>query len=368
LIGYDFFKTDPDTGRVRELDEVFGPEAQRDFWLKLDDLAHDIVALLEVLEQTTPGVQTPEATPAPTDSVFLAETTSDLREMRESLRRGLQQQGYTVLPDRAVPYVADEADAAIREDLARCAMAIHPIGRKYGLVPEGATQSLVEMQYELSTSRAAEQPFARLVWIPSGLQIDDPRQVRLVERLRLDPRIGDNADLLESSFEDLRTSVLDWLKKDRTQKPSAAQGPEIAGRTPPKLYVIADPRDSAAAAAMMAALFEQQLEVLPPIFDGDETEIREYHEESLAQCDGVLLFYGAANELWLRRKLRELQKAAGFGRTKPQPRVAICLADPHTPEKDGFRTHEATVVPMFEGFSVAPLAPFIAELKAGGAV
>ena len=51
ILGYEFFKTDPDTGKVRELDEVFGPDAQRDFWIKLDDLAHDLVALLEALEE-----------------------------------------------------------------------------------------------------------------------------------------------------------------------------------------------------------------------------------------------------------------------------------------------------------------------------
>ena len=43
LLGYEFFKVDPETGKVRELDDVFGPDAQRDFWLRLDDLAHDIV-------------------------------------------------------------------------------------------------------------------------------------------------------------------------------------------------------------------------------------------------------------------------------------------------------------------------------------
>src|SRR5271156_241153 len=40
LLGYQFFKVDPDSGRVHELNEVFGSEAQRDFWLRLDDLAH----------------------------------------------------------------------------------------------------------------------------------------------------------------------------------------------------------------------------------------------------------------------------------------------------------------------------------------
>src|SRR5215207_3004452 len=33
LIGYEFFRTDPETGKIRELDEVFGPDAQRDFWI-----------------------------------------------------------------------------------------------------------------------------------------------------------------------------------------------------------------------------------------------------------------------------------------------------------------------------------------------
>src|SRR5215469_1520198 len=39
VLGYEFFRVDPESGRIRELDEIFGPEAQRDFWMKLDDLA-----------------------------------------------------------------------------------------------------------------------------------------------------------------------------------------------------------------------------------------------------------------------------------------------------------------------------------------
>jgi hypothetical protein len=47
FLGYEFYKIDLETGRVNEFDETFGPEALRDFWLKLDDLAHDIATLLE---------------------------------------------------------------------------------------------------------------------------------------------------------------------------------------------------------------------------------------------------------------------------------------------------------------------------------
>ena len=37
----------PQTGKVREFARMFGPEAERDFWLRLDDLASDISSLIE---------------------------------------------------------------------------------------------------------------------------------------------------------------------------------------------------------------------------------------------------------------------------------------------------------------------------------
>jgi hypothetical protein len=49
LLGYEFFATHPDTGRPRDVDVVFGPEAEREFWLRLDDLVHDIARALREL-------------------------------------------------------------------------------------------------------------------------------------------------------------------------------------------------------------------------------------------------------------------------------------------------------------------------------
>jgi hypothetical protein len=382
LIGYEFFKVDPDTGKIRELDEIFGPEAHRDFWIRLDDLAHDICDLLEALEAgaRTPSTDRPpqvlaavtpaSATPKPatrSEAVFLAETTRDLKEQREALRRDLLQHGYTVLPNHVLPLVVEETRAAIREDLSRCRMSIHLIGKSYSVVPEGGLESLIEIQHELATERAQHGGFSRLLWIPSAAKVDDERQQRVIARLRLDPRIKEDADLLETFFEDLRGLVQEWLTRNR---PPAA-GPTTstaAGRAARRLYLIADQRDADLITPWAEALFEQELEVIRPIFDGDEAEIREYHEDNLSTCDGVLIFYGAANELWLRRKLREVQKSAGYRRTKPHPVVGICLVTPRTPDKERFRTHEALVAPQWEGFSPDPLRPFIAQVKAGDPV
>ena len=384
LLGYEFFKVDPDTGKIRELNEVFGSDAQREFWVKLDDLAHDICELLESIEEIAGNEVQADAVrlePEDAEAVYLAATTSDLREQRESIRRDLQQHGYTVLPDRVLSHVSDELEAAVREDLARCSMSIHLIGRIYSFVPEGGAVSLVEIQHELATERAAQGSFARLLWMPDAIAIDDDRQKMVVQRLRLDPRIQGNADFLETYFEDLRTAIQDWMHREQqrreelTRQHSVAGTPPVIdvagaenGGSPPRLYLIADQRDGAALSPWTDALFQERIEVIRPIFEGDEAEIREYHEENLAQCDGVLILYGAGNELWLRRKLRELQKSAGYGRTKPPAKTAICLIGPKTPEKEAFKTHDAAVIPQWDGVGLAALRPFITQLKAGGAV
>jgi len=348
---------------VRELDDVFGAEAQRDFWIKLDDLAHEMCALLERLEGDEPA----GAAASGLGSVYLAETTSDLREQRDVIRRDLVQQGYTVLPAEPLPHVADEVVAAVRASLATCSTSIHLLGRKYSLVPEGGSESLVEIQNELAIERGREGSFSRLLWIPQAVEVTDARQRAVLDRIRTDPRLDDRSDVLETYLEDFRTLLHDRLERARTPPapaPSESKGSASATRprtSAPAVYLIYDQRDGSAAATWADRLFERHVEVLHPLFDGDETDIREYHDENLRACEGVIIFFGAANEAWVRRKMRELQKAAGYGRTLPPPALAICLLDPRTPEKDRFRTHEGTVLHGWDAGDV--LAPFVARLR-----
>jgi len=356
LLGYEFFKFDPNTGRFRELDVIFGPEAERDFWLKLDDLAHDMCGLLELLEKPEPQSE------GVSSAVYLADTTSDLREEREAIKRDLQQHGYSVLPARSLPLACDELLVAMREDLARCRMSIHMIGRTYSLIPERCVASLQEIQNELAIERAKNGAFTRLVWIPPGLQLDDERQQKVIEHLRMDQRVEKGADLLETTLEDLRTVIATRLERHRkpAERPATAPLPLSSS---PNVYLMYDSRDTAVVTPWVDFLF-RDFEVIQPIFTGEEAEIREYHEENLRSCDGALIFYGAANEFWLRRKLAELQKSAGYGRAKTRPIAAICLAAPRTPEKARFRTHTAIVIPQWDGFSPEPLQPFVSALKA----
>ena len=55
MLGYDFFTTDAHSGRSKELSQTGDADAQRLYWAKLDDLAHDIVELIESLESGNAG-------------------------------------------------------------------------------------------------------------------------------------------------------------------------------------------------------------------------------------------------------------------------------------------------------------------------
>jgi hypothetical protein len=214
----------------------------------------------------------------------------------------------------------------------------------------------------MAIARAELGNFARLVWIPADVQFRDARQQKVLDSLRFDNRLQKTTDLLETSLEDLRTVYHDRLKR---QAPSevVAESLPAQGETRRQIYVIYDQRDADIASVWTDFLFKQDFELLRPIFEGDEAEIREYHQENLSNCDGLLIIYGKAGELWLRRKLREVQKSAGYGRTKPMPIVAIWLVPPKTADKETFRTHEAMVIQQMDTVSPESLAPFISRLK-----
>ena len=370
LLSYEFFKLDPDTGRPRELDQIFGPEAQRDYWARLDDLAHDVVDVLEHAEvasrqfaATSDAGDSARGVAAATESgkglIYLAQTTYDLKDERDAVRRDLQRHGYLILPEEPLPLVQQELEEFVQAELARSRMSIHLIGRTHGVVPEGGADSIIATQNRLAVERVGSSGFRRVVWIPQGLQPDDDRQRAFLDQLRTDPEMHRDSELLETPLEDLKTVVHQML-----QPPARAAEPRVepveAGVT--RVYLICDQRDQDATTPLADFLFEKGMEVTLPVFEGDEAEVREDHEDNLRMCDAVLLYYGAANELWLRRKLREVQKSAALGRAKRIRTKGIWVAPPSTPQKLRLRSREALVMAGPKEFAPDPLLPFLEAL------
>lgn len=366
MTGYQFYYMDDH--RARELSADSGPHAI-DYWQRIDDVAQDVAALMLAIKSRGSGPDV-EVFQAPAgDTVYLAETSSDLSPQRDNIKRELQERGHLVMPDRPLPLNGPELQDAVRHYLETSKLSIHLIGANYGVIPEAADVSVVCMQNDLAAERSQGNSFARLIWLPEGLESREDRQRQFIEYLKHDTTAQQGADVLQTSIEELKTYIQDKLRP----KPKAAgangngngngHGPGHDKDGPRRVYLICDKQDYDAIAPLEDHLFSQGFEVTLPLIEGDEAEVREDHKESLLLCDAVLIFYGNSSEGWLRTKLRDLQKIAGYGRTKPMLAQAVYTGPPETPAKQRYRTREALLLRNLAAFTPDSLKPFIDEIN-----
>src|SRR5262249_1334827 len=91
LLGYEFYHRDQGAGRVSEFDPEMSPKGEKDkrYWDKFEDLVWDMQELIKRLESHQSNQ--PPNPPASSATIYLAETTSDLSEERDKVKRELQQ-------------------------------------------------------------------------------------------------------------------------------------------------------------------------------------------------------------------------------------------------------------------------------------
>jgi hypothetical protein len=364
MTGYQFYYMDDH--RARELSAESGAHAI-DYWQRIDDVAQDIATLL--LEMKTRGstadVQVFETPSVAGETIYLAETSFDLSPQRDNIKRELQERGHLVIPDRPLPLNGPALEDAVRHYLDTSKLSIHLIGANYGVIPEAADRSVVCMQNDLAAERSKGNGFARLIWLPEGLETREERQRQFIDYLTHDTTAQQGADVLQTSIEELKTYIQDKLRP----KPKAVtsngngNGHAKSDEGPLRVYLICDKQDYDAIAPLSDHLFDQGFEVTLPLFEGDEAEVREDHKESLLICDAVVIFYGNSSEGWLRTKLRDLQKIPGYGRTKPMLAQAIYTGPPENPAKQRYRTREALLLRNFGDFTPDAIQPFIEEIR-----
>lgn len=349
VLGYEFFES-CDDGHFREFILEKGSSTYYKFIERFEDVAQDLCQLIKMLDSNIRSAEPPPSDPKKT--IYLAKTTSDLEPARDNIRRDLEKRGYTVFPDQELP-IDDRFRQAVEDYLQRCRLAVHLIGNKYGLVPEDEQHSMVEIQCQLSQSGS----LSRLIWLPdSSLDSKDPRQQDFIDALQHRSPADSNTDLLDGNLEDLKTVIIDTLKKPAT--------PETPPQTTiPRIYLMYDESDRDAVTAIDDYLFDQGFEMLEPVFEGDENDIRRAHQDNLKICDAVLVYYNQAPESWLKFKMNDLRKAPGYRDGKPIRISAVYIGGEPTRFKERFRSHEVKVIKQNGAFSEADLTPFAAECQ-----
>ena len=104
------------------------------------------------------------------------------------------------------------------------------------------------------------------------------------------------------------------MRADRRRRPRGALG--TAGPVAEALPDRTIQRDAAALAPWAELLFEQGVEVIHPVFEGDEAEIREYHEENLRTVRRRADFLRRGQRVLAAPQAAGDAEGAGYGRTE----------------------------------------------------
>lgn len=365
ILGYEFYGIDPHTNRVKEYSPVFS-HTEKGYWEKLDDLANDISVFLEELKASDVSARPQAKSQGGSKhikNIFLSESSYDTKDVRDSLKRELQDHGYNILPYGQLSLVAPVLKDNVKEFMKESQLAIHLVGNSYGIVPEGTEKSIVELQNEVGVSESVEDKLSRLIWVPENIDPTDDRQKRFIQKLTDGNKdVITGADMIKGTIEDFKSVMRDKLKAMEAEEADAAEEPEQGSGGDKMVYLICDIQDIDDIKPLEDFFFNNGIEVVLPIFEGDETAIREDHIENLKTCSSAIIFYGNGSELWLRTKMRDFMKVNGYGRTKPLSFKGVYLSGPSSPAKQRFRTLEAEVINGVDNFPAIELENLLSKL------
>jgi hypothetical protein len=223
--------------------EILGPEARRLYWTKFNDLAEDIAKLLTFLEGRHP--ETRRRLPRPGRTVYVAETSSDVKERRDSIKRELLGHGYTVLPDEPLPLEGAECAAFVREQLSQCRLSVHVVGQNYGVVPDNATDSIVVLQHELASRARRGGRFRPSDLDATGSDLAAMLEHSEVHRAARKPtrRLQAAPTSVKTPSRTSRASCTSASRQRAPPKPDRQKASRRAGTRMRSIYLICDSRD-----------------------------------------------------------------------------------------------------------------------------
>jgi hypothetical protein len=337
LIGYEMYQIDTDSGEVREYTDYFSTEAERQYWMKMVDLAYDIFDTLVLLRG---GEKSEIKNIYKRKTIYLAETGHDLSVQRNIIKRELQRHGYIVLPNQTLPGTASELEKMVRRDVEDSSLSIHLIGSAYGEIPDGADRSIVDLQNRYAAEKShkvGKDQFSRLIWISPTLSNASERQKAFIDNIKRDVDAQEGAEILQTPLEDFKNIVREELMDTHEKKALD----ETGGKS---IYLVHDRIDHQDVKPIIEAIEKSGYKVLMPDFEGELLSVRQKHIDNLRNFDAAIIYRGKVNEQWVRMKVLDLLKAPGFGRKKPIQGKAIFTTPGSRLNLDVFKNQNLRIV------------------------
>ncbi len=363
LIGYDLYEIDEDSGEIVDVIDFFSQEAERNYWMKLVDLAYDIHESLIVLKQLETNAEVKHILEK--RSIYLAETGYDLTIQRNIIKRELQRHGYKVLPDHTLPQEVNALKSEVNKELEECSLSIHLIGSSYGEIPAGSDHSIVDIQNQLAAERSSslkdKNKFSRLIWISNQLNQASEKQLSFIENIKRDLASSEGTEILQTALEDFKNIIREELIEVGIDKKFGHGSEGKNGKS--SIYLLHDKLDAKKIEPIKKAIEKAGYSVLTPVFEGELLELRQQHINNLRQFDAAVIYQGDVNNQWVRMKLLDLLKAPGFGRRKPIKGKAIISNREDKLDISAYKNYNVALIDGNEKATMDSLKGFLEELN-----
>lgn len=329
LLGYKFWRLD-NTEQPRTLGLPKPSAEEVEYYQRLDDLARQLTEKLvdlnaqiksstssPIATTDSPKENTQELPPLTTDpsstsapiapvTVFLAEVTDDLEARRQEVKRGLEQQGIQILPNKVYSFA--NIQQAIDEDLQQCQLFIQLLSDKAG-------NNYPQFQYE----RAQTAQIAILQWREPNLamtDITDSNHRALLE----------GSTVIASGLVEFQTYIINQLKKQQQPTIEPLEGDSL-------VFINAAPEDMELAYQVRDILDAHGIGYSLPLditVTTKATEMRSHLEQNLLTCDAVLVLYDHTSIIWVNEQLLYCRR---IQRKREQPIQVIAVYNTPTTSK-----------------------------------
>jgi hypothetical protein len=225
-------------------------------------------------------------------------------------------------------------------------------------VPDGPSgKSKVVLQNELAADRAGSSGLKRLIWLPRGTTAENPQQQAFIEALQQTPEAQRGADLIEADLETLKGNMHRTLLDVQREEEEPAFAPESDEKT---VYVVCAECDRGKTIDLRKFLKKQGYQVKIPIFEGDAATVRKANETNFGLADGVILFYGEADEAWRATTENELRRMHGLREGAILLGSFTFLAAPETVDKtEMIELEDDGIINGLSSFSEETMAEFL---------
>lgn len=284
-------------------------------------------------------------------TVFLAQVTDDLDSQRNAVKRYLNQHGISVVP--AIWY-SQEPNAfrkAMARDFATADAFVQLLSGTGGKKPVDLPQGYPCYQWELAQELGGPVGKPVLQWRDPVLDIElvedaDHRRFLLAPTVRAEP------------IEDFKREVCRRLLEQPMPAP-ANMNMNVC------VFVDMDAVDRPLADQVVEVLDNWGVGHSKPILDEvscDPEEVRKDLELNLATCDALIIVYGSASAIWVRRQLNLCRKTLA---TRPMlPALAVFEGPPEEKVQLDMKLPKMAVLNCRQGLDEAKLKAFLAGIDA----